>query len=566
MTTLEDFNAVGIYPKANIVEQKLPCPKCSPDRKKKNDPCLSVNIEKGFYNCHHCGWSGNVQLKEKKEYIKPDEHIIELSDRTISYFSQRGISKATLAHWKVSESQEFFPQVQKRRKAINFNYYRNKQLINVKYRDAEKNFKMVQGAELIFYGLDNVKESDYCYIVEGEMDALSFHEAGIYSVCSVPNGASNGNQRLEYLDNCYEYFKDKKNIILCTDNDAPGMALRNELARRFGSYRCQYVDWGDYKDANEVLVSQGAEVLRNLIKQAKSFPLEGIVNINDIWDSVLNFSEYGITNYSMEFGDSDNYLKLALGEWTVVTGIPNSGKSDVVDQICVNMALKHGFRVGMFAPESFPYEGHIKRIANKLNQTNCSRDTLNQSKAFIEEHFNFVKIDLENLTLQAILDKFRELVFQRGINIAVIDPWNTLDHSAQKDVTYIGKMLSEITQFCQQTNTHVFLVAHPRKMEMEKDGYRVPTPYDISGSSDFFNKAYNCMTVYRKLNQRVDWGSDVVEVHVQKVKRKENGKQGSFSIAPDFNYGGIYRRVNSAKVVEKAFEEEERSAKNSLPF
>lgn len=566
MTNLEDFNAIGIFPKANIVEQKLPCPKCSTERRKKNDPCLSVNIEKGFYNCHHCGWSGNVKLKEKKEFVKPDEHIIELSDRTISYFSQRGISKATLAHWKVFESVEFFPQVQKKRKAINFNYYRNGELINVKYRDAEKNFKLVGGAELIFYGLDNVKDQDYCYIVEGEMDALSFHEAGIYSVVSVPNGASKGNQRLEYLDNCYEYFKDKKQIILCTDNDPAGMALRNELARRFGNYRCKYVEWGEYKDANEVLVSQGAEVLRNLIKQSKSFPLEGIVNINDIWDSVLNYSEFGISNYSMEFGDSDNYLKLALGEWTVVTGIPNSGKSDVVDQICVNMALKHGFRVGMFAPESFPYEGHIKRIANKLNQTNCDRNTLNKSKAFIQEHFHFVKIDLENLTLEAILDKFRELVFQRGINIAVIDPWNTLDHSAQKDISYVGKMLSEITQFCQQTNTHVFLVAHPRKMEMEKDGYRIPTPYDISGSSDFFNKAYNCMTVYRKLNQRVDWGSDVVEVHVQKVKRKENGKQGSFEIAPDFNYGGIYRTINTAKRIEKAFEDEETKAKDSLPF
>ena len=39
------------------------------------------------------------------------------------------------------------------------------------------------------------------------MDALSLHEAGLYSVCSVPNGASKGSQKLEYLDNCWEYFK-----------------------------------------------------------------------------------------------------------------------------------------------------------------------------------------------------------------------------------------------------------------------------------------------------------------------------------------------------------------------
>ena len=545
MTELQDFNDLGIYPKARIVEQKLPCPKCSTERRKKNDPCLSINLEKGFYNCHHCGWSGNVKMKAKKQFVKPDQHFIELSDRTLSYFLKRGISPTTLAHWKVSESVEYMPQVQSKRKTINFNYYRDRELVNIKYRDAEKNFKLVQGAELIFYGLDNIKELDHCYIVEGEMDALSLHEAGVYSVVSVPNGASKGNQRLEYLDNCFSYFEGKEQIVLCTDNDNAGMALRNELARRLGSYRCKYVEWGEYKDANELLIAEGAEALRKALKEPKSFPLEGIVNIEDIWDSVLNYNENGIVNYSMEMGDSDDYLKLSLGEWTVVTGIPNSGKSDVVDQICVNLALKHDWRIGMFAPESFPYEGHIKRIANKLNQTNCSNDLLNQSKDFIKDHFHFVKIDLENLTLSAILDKFRELVLQRGINVVVIDPWNTLDHSAQQDHSYIGRMLSEITQFCQQTNTHLFLVAHPRKMESINGQYRVPTPYDISGSSDFFNKAYNCMTVFRVLNQPYPkYGSDIVQVHIQKVKRKENGKQGIYEVAPDFKNGGVYRPVN----------------------
>ena len=89
---------------------------------------------------------------------------------------------------------------------------------------------MVSGAELIFYGVDNLKDKKRCYIVEGEMDALSLHEAGLYSVCSVPNGASKGTQKLDYLDNCYQYFEDKDEIILCTDNDQPGLQLRNELA------------------------------------------------------------------------------------------------------------------------------------------------------------------------------------------------------------------------------------------------------------------------------------------------------------------------------------------------
>ena len=541
MTELQDFLDLKIEVKPGRVEQKVLCPKCSPERKNKQDKCLSVNLEKGVYNCHHCGWSGNVKLKERQEYFKPVPIEINVSERILKYFKIRGISQATIANWKIGESKEYFPQVREERAAINFNYYREGQLVNVKYRDAEKNFKLVSKAELIFYGLDNIKESNHCYIVEGEMDALSLYEAGLYAVVSVPNGASKGNQRLDYLDNCFKYFEDKESIVLCTDNDEAGLSLRNELARRLGKHRCKYVDFGDFKDANEVLVSKGSETLRSIIKKAKNFPIEGVVNIEDIWDSVLSFNSNGFEQYSLGLGSSDEYLKLQLGEWSICTGVPNSGKSDIIDQICVNMALKYDFRVAMFAPESFPYEGHIKRIANKINQTECNNEQLNQSKDFIKEHFYFVKIDLENLSLEAILNKFRELVLQKGINLCVIDPWNTLDHSEQKDLAYVGKKLSEITQFVQQTNTHLFLVAHPRKMESIDGRYRVPTPYDISGSSDFFNKAFNCITVFRnnqKKNKKL--GSDVVEVHIQKVKRKENGMQGSFDLAPDFKNGGYY--------------------------
>lgn len=543
---MEKFLELGIQVKNRGGEQKVFCPKCHPTRRNKTDKSLSVNVEKGVYNCHNCGWGGNTKFTQKKEFIKPVEVKSELSERTISYFKKRGISESTLIHWKVGESTEYFPQVQKKRKAINFNYHRKSELINVKYRDGEKNFKMVSGAELIFYGLDNIKSMDKIYIVEGEMDALSLHEAGVYSVCSVPNGASKGNQRLEYLDNCWEYFDKKKEIILCTDNDEAGLMLRNELARRFGQYRCKYVEFGEYKDANDVLVAKGAEMLRNLIKETKQFPIEGVLNINDIWQNVLSYNENGVKNYSIGLGHDDNF-KLSFGEWTVVTGIPNSGKSDYVDQLCCNLALKHDFRVAMFSPESFPYEGHIKRIANKLNERNCDNQTLNLSKDFIESHFNFVKIDLENLTLKSILDHFRQLVFQKGVNICVIDPWNQLDHSAQKDHSYIGRMLSEITQFCQQTKTHLFLVAHPRKMESMNGVYRVPTPYDISGSSDFFNKAYNCLTVFRNIGQRTKYESDSVSIHVQKVKRKENGQQGDFMIAPDFKNGGMYKTIDGNK-------------------
>jgi twinkle protein len=541
----EKLEELGILLKRSSGYVKTKCPKCSHNRKNKSDNCLSVDIDKGVYNCHHCGWSGNVKFEKKKEYIKPPKIAAEVNDRVIEWFSSRGISEPTVSYWKIGESLEYMPQVQKKRRCINFNYFKDNDLINVKYRDAEKNFKLVSGAELIFYGIDNLKDTKKCYIVEGEMDALSLHEAGLYSVCSVPNGASKGSQKLEYLDNCHSYFKDKEEIILCTDNDDAGLQLRNELARRLGSYRCKYVDFSDFKDANEVLIHKGAETLRNIIKNAKNFPLEGVLDLDNIWSNVLSYNENGVKNYSLGLGESDNYLNIQMGEWSIVSGIPNSGKSDIVDQILCNLATKDDFRCAMFSPESFPYEGHIKRIANKLNHKNCTSEDLNNTKDFIEEHFFWIKIDLENLTLKGILDAFRDLVFQKGINVCVIDPWNMLDHSAQRDFSYVGRILSEITQFCQQTKTHLFLVAHPRKIESVEGVYKKPTLYDISGSADFFNKAYNGIIVYRCIGQKTSYKSDAVRIYIEKVKRKENGQLGDFEVAPDFLNGGVYKPVDA---------------------
>ena len=253
MNQYNDLINLGIELKRSPGSVKTKCPKCSHTRKNKRDDCLSVNIDDGLYNCHNCGWGGNVKFKPRVEYVLPPKINSNIAERVVKWFSERGITEPTLIHWKIGESLEYMPQVQAKRRCINFNYYRNNEVVNVKFRDGQKNFKLVSGAELIFYGIDNVKELDRCYIVEGEMDALSLHEAGLYSVCSVPNGASKGSQKLEYLDNCWEYFKDKKEIILCTDNDDAGLQLRNELARRFGNYRCKYVEFGDFKDANEVL-------------------------------------------------------------------------------------------------------------------------------------------------------------------------------------------------------------------------------------------------------------------------------------------------------------------------
>jgi len=545
MNIINELHNLGINLKNRSSGQiKTICPKCSHTRKKKSDPCLSVNIDQGYYNCHNCQWSGSVMFKKKIDYVLPKINPGKLSDKIIDYFKSRAISMQTLIDFKITESMKYFSALDRKTKAINFNYYRDNELINIKYRDSRKNFSLEKNAELIFYNLDQIKDQESCYIVEGEIDALSLHEAGIKNVISVPNGASSGSQKLDYLDNCIKYFNNKNEIILCCDNDDPGLALRNELARRLGKYRCKYIDLNGFKDANEALISIGILKLLELLENnRKSFPLDGVLDLDTIWNDVISFNNSGIKNFTMGFDNADSLLKIAMGEWSVITGVPNSGKSDFCDQILCNMAVKHGFRSAMFAPESFPYESHIKRISDKLNKRSSSIEDLNNTRDFINDHFSWIKIDLKDLTLEKVLKHFKELVYQKGVNLFVIDPYNMLNHNFNADHSYHDKILSLLTQFVQQTNTHLFLIAHPRKLESENGIYKKATLYDISGSASFFNKCFNGIVVVRELGSKTEYGSDLVRVYIDKVKRKDNGMLGSFDLAPDFKAGGSYKEL-----------------------
>ena len=189
---LQNLQRLGINVRAGSRgDVKTTCPKCSPTRKHKQDPCLSVNVEEGIWNCHNCGWSGTA--KTKKEYTPVVSELKNISQPVIDWFAARGISNQTLLRYKITESTEYMGD--KETRCVNFNYFLNGQLVNIKYRDSQKRFKLVSGAMLSLYGIDVAcdNSNDELVITEGEIDTLSFYEAGIKTAVSVPNGASKGN-------------------------------------------------------------------------------------------------------------------------------------------------------------------------------------------------------------------------------------------------------------------------------------------------------------------------------------------------------------------------------------
>lgn len=530
---------------------KMVCPKCSKDRKKKNDPCLSVDKAQGLFKCHNpgCGFQGRVKNSTSvvKNYTKPQwTNVTELSDGVVKWFSDRGISQDTLIKCKISEGPEYMPQVQKERNTIQFPYIVDDEVVNVKYRDGQKNFKLFKGAELVFFNLDSIKDSESVIITEGEIDAMSFIEAGYPHAVSIPNGASTGNKNLEYLDNCIDKFDHVKKIYIATDDDEPGRSLRDELARRLGVERCYKVMFNGFKDANELLKNNKL-ALEDCISDASPFPIEGVWTadniVEDIWDLHKNGLQPGVGTTMDKFNE---LLTFVEGYFTMATGVPNHGKSEFVDQIIVDLNILHGWKAAFFSPENYPLQLHFSKIASRIIGKHF--DKLNQSEMeAIISHFdkNFFWVVPEvDVTVDSVLDKFAACVKKYGIKMCVIDAWNRLDHqydNGESETKYISRMLSKIDTFCKRYGVHMIIVAHPTKLKQNPDGkYPVPTLYDISGSAHFYNYTANGISVYRNFQED---GTSTTTVRVQKVKFKHWGSQGEVQFKYDVESGRYHQGI-----------------------
>ena len=514
------------------------CPQCSHTRKKKTDKCLSVNLDKKAWYCQHCTWKGAIiDRPEVVKYELPEwKNNTTLSDKVLKWFEGRRITAATLNKMQITEQVEWMPQVSKEVNCICFNYFYEGQLINTKYRDGAKHFKMHKGAELIPYNIDCLATAKEVWIVEGEMDALSLIEAGIENVISVPNGAQ---PNLTFFDRFMPSFDHIEKIHIAVDNDAPGIELRNAIAERFGKDKCDYIVFADCKDANEYLLLNGSFALRDAANNFTEFPMVGVFSITDFLPDIENLYNYGLpAGADTGMWGFDQHLKFHKGYLTTITGVPGHGKSDFLDHIIVKLLQRHGWKGAFYSPENRPTELHISKLLKKISQRpfmgqdRMTQDEIYEALYLLENSIYFVKPE-KDFTLDSILSKVAELKNRRNIDWFVIDAWNKLEHQySESETKYIGQSLDKLVNFCERYNVHCFLVAHPRKIA-KRDGknYDIPTLYDIAGSANFFNKTDNGITVYRNFD------NNTVEVHIQKVKFSHWGKVGQQNFTYDLQTG-----------------------------
>ena len=529
-------------------------------------PSFKIPVNGNFYKCFGCGESGDVFAfvmkhtncnfndavehvakhynfeldKDSKDYIRPVQRLEKIHSKFIEYFEGRGISNNTLLRFKISQALEWMPKAQKETNVVCFNYFRNNELINIKFRGPGKDFKLAKDAELIFYNLDAIKNTDTAIIVEGEIDAMSMYESGIYNVVSVPNGTTpKGVMKLPYLDNCAEYFIDKKQIIIATDNDQVGQNLKDELARRFGIEKCSFIQYpNDCKDANDVLIKHGRDAVKSMVENAIPFPIKGIVESETLQNEIFDLYENGYPpGVKIGIESLDKLISFMPGDLTTITGIPGSGKSEFTDWLMAKTSVNHGWKWAICSFENSPPVFHATKLIEKLSEkpfnksaTGISKFELEMVSGYLSDNFFFINTIEADITIDGILAKTAELVLRKGIKGLLIDPWNYIEHKVPNGYTetqYISDVLSKIRMAARKLGIHIFLIAHPTKLQKDKatGKYEVPTMYSISGSANFFNKTDNGLTIYR------DFETNVVTAYVQKIRWWWIGKIGFTSFS-----------------------------------
>lgn len=295
------------------------CPICN---EVKTNPDFTVNIKTGEYYCHSSGKGGNIKdldnfdfdlnnitpnekSEKKKKTVNFDELMksragCHLGDDWLSYLKSRGISE------------KYLGQLCRlgRGNAMMMPITNGKHVVGIKYRTMDKKLTCESGTQSdYFLNWQNIKDESYLIIVEGEIDLLSSLEAGYLNTVSLPLGAKN----TRCIDNQRGWIEKFSKIIIATDNDVAGKEAKQEIIKKLDLVRDKIyeINFGNFKDFNEILVAEGSEGLKIIIQSHT--PIKQLYEPfeetrNGYWTTGDDGKR--ITDFTLKIqGYSDNYIK-----------------------------------------------------------------------------------------------------------------------------------------------------------------------------------------------------------------------------------------------------------------
>lgn len=388
------------------------------------------------------------------------------------------------------------------RMVLAFDYLLRGKVHNTKQRYGKGDMPWTEtGKRLILWGLDDLipppKDGEALIIVEGEMDRIALRQVGYSRVVSVPNGApktsngATGGERYQYLyksgDELIADIDKWPTIIIATDGDGPGMALRDDLAVRLGDHRCLWVPWPKgTKDANDVLRAHGAQALIDCINRAKRMWLDLVCSMSEIPDQQ---PEVGLPlGFAIMDNDlADDGIRIGESGLCTIVGPAHSGKSTFARQLLWNRWRMYGRPFGITALE----EGAKPRYQRIFRRYAIGRPMREWTDALVkladEEIDHAMKIirPPRNAALdtEGFLAASEYAIKVYGLRDILLDPINELEFDESKRVDAASKsFIMDGKRMADRYKVLMMCVTHPPMdvVRRKKTG-ELWTLYDAEG-------------------------------------------------------------------------------------
>ena len=240
----------------------------------------------------------------------------------------------------------------------------------------------------------------------------------------------------------------------------------------------------------------------------------------------------------------DEYIRYNQGEFTIINGLDNVGKTAWMLWYFLAMAIKHNKKFCIYSGEN-KASRLVKQLIEYYNDrkiTETDPKKVYAAKGFIDDHFTF--ISNENFYK---LDDLLQMFEISEADACLIDPYTALD----REFTYAGNynFLNTSRHFVNNTNISLYVNTHPnteaaRSFYTDKDGegllgYNKPPQRSQSeGGQGFANRPDNYWTIHRLVGHP-EYG---LETHVYSRKVKDTDLGGKVSAIDDpirfeYNYG-----------------------------
>jgi twinkle protein len=371
-------------------------------------------------------------------------------------------------------------------------------------------------------------------ITEGEIDCMSLSQVqgNKYPVVSVPSGASSVKK---YLTQNFEYIDSFKEIILAFDNDEAGRKATEDAAFMFNPKKVKVVDYGDYKDYNEMLLAGKEKEMISSVFNAQLFKPDGIISGNEITFEMITKSIP--KGYETPFKTlNEKLFNLRQQEITIFCSGSGLGKSSILRELQYAM-ICDGVKVGsIFLEESvsktaqglIAIDNNIPLYQLRFNPDVISEEEykksikklLHNDMIYFYDHFG--SLDSENL-----INKIRFLRTVCEVDYIFLDHISIVisgqeSNNERKD---IDMLMTKLRSLVEETGVGIIAVVHLKRKEGKpyNEGGKISLT-DLRGSGSLEQLSDNVIGLER--NQLAEDEEEANTTTLKVLKCRETGNTG----------------------------------------